>query len=57
MDVDKATIIDAEAEVEGKLRGKDARILGRFRGEVELSGRLFIGEGSQVDAKILADAV
>lgn len=57
MEVDKATVIDAEAQVEGKLKGKDARILGRFRGEVELSGRLLIGEGSQVDAKILADAV
>ncbi len=54
---DKATLIDAQADVDGKLKGKDAQILGRFRGEVELSGRLVLGEGARVDAKVQADAV
>jgi cytoskeletal protein CcmA (bactofilin family) len=55
MDVEKITLIDAQTEVEGKLKGKDARILGRFLGDIELSGRLILGEGSRVEAKIVAD--
>ena len=50
------TLIDANSDVEGKLTGKDARILGRFRGEIALSGRLFLGEGSRVEGKVVADA-
>jgi cytoskeletal protein CcmA (bactofilin family) len=53
---EKATVIDAQADVEGKLRGKDVFILGRFRGEIEVSGRLILGEGSRVEAKVAADA-
>jgi cytoskeletal protein CcmA (bactofilin family) len=56
MEADNLTIIDANANVEGKLTGKDARILGKFKGEIALSGRLFMGEGSRVDAKVVADA-
>jgi cytoskeletal protein CcmA (bactofilin family) len=50
------TQIDKQADVEGKLSGKDARVLGRFRGEIQLSGRLILGEESRVDAKVKADA-
>src|SRR5258706_14699916 len=53
---DKATLIDANADVEGKLKGRDAHVLGRFRGEVEVSGRLVLGEGARVDARVTADA-
>jgi cytoskeletal protein CcmA (bactofilin family) len=53
---DKATLIDAHADLEGTLKGKDAHILGRFRGEVDVSGRLVLGEGAKVDAKVAADA-
>lgn len=56
MEVDRATVIDTHADVEGTLKGKDAQVLGRFRGEVQLSGRLVLGEGSRVDAKVSADA-
>jgi cytoskeletal protein CcmA (bactofilin family) len=56
MEADKATLIDTDADVEGKLKGKDARILGRFKGEIELTGRLQVGESAHVDAKVLADA-
>ena len=55
MDADKVTVIDADADVEGRLKGKDARVLGRFRGEVAVSGRFQVGEGSRVDAKVSAD--
>jgi len=53
---ENVTVIDAQAEVEGKLRGKDALVRGRFKGEIELSGRLVLGEGSRVEATIVADA-
>ncbi len=54
---EKATVIDAQADFEGKLKGKDAVIHGRFKGEVALSGRLVIAEGSKVEATVSADAV
>ncbi len=56
MEAERLTMIDAQTDVEGKLKGKDARVLGRFKGEIELSGRLVMGEGSRVEATILADA-
>jgi cytoskeletal protein CcmA (bactofilin family) len=56
MTPDKSTLIDAQADVEGKLRGKDAQILGRFQGEIELTGRLLMGEGSRAQATVVADA-
>jgi len=55
MTPDKSTLIDAQADVEGKLRGKDAQILGRFQGEIELTGRLLMGEGSNAQAIVIAD--
>jgi cytoskeletal protein CcmA (bactofilin family) len=56
MDADTLTVIDANCDVEGRLTGKDARILGKFKGEIALSGRLYMGEGSRVEAKVVADA-
>jgi cytoskeletal protein CcmA (bactofilin family) len=56
MEAEKPTVIDAEADLEGRLQGKDARILGRFRGEIELTGRLHVGAGANVDAKVHVDA-
>ncbi len=54
---EKATVVDAQADVEGKLKGKDAVVLGRFRGEITLSGRLVLGESARVEAVVSADAV
>lgn len=54
---EKATIIDAQADVEGKLKGKDVVVLGRFKGEVAVSGRFVVGEGSRVEATVVADSV
>lgn len=56
MEPDKPTLIDSDAEVEGRLAGKEARILGRFKGEIHLKGRLHVGEGARVDAKVVADS-
>lgn len=51
------TSVDADAEFEGILSGKDAQILGRFKGEILVTGKLVIGEGARVDAKVTADTV
>jgi cytoskeletal protein CcmA (bactofilin family) len=51
------TLIDAESSFEGKLRGKNASILGTFKGEIELTGTLVTGERSKVDAKVKASSV
>jgi len=56
MEGEKATIIDTAAQVEGKLHGKDARILGKFKGEIELSGSLVLGESALVEARVVADS-
>jgi cytoskeletal protein CcmA (bactofilin family) len=56
MEGDKATVIDNDSMIEGRLTGKDARILGTFQGEIELSGRLHLGEGAKVEAKVKANA-
>jgi cytoskeletal protein CcmA (bactofilin family) len=56
MEAEKTTIVDAQSEFQGKLTGRDARILGRCRGDIELLGRLVTGEGSRVEARVKADA-
>jgi cytoskeletal protein CcmA (bactofilin family) len=50
------TLIDGQANIEGTLKGKDAQILGSFKGEVAMTGHLILGESSHVDATISADA-
>lgn len=50
------TVVDAQCEFQGRLTGRDARVLGRFRGDIELQGKLMTGEGSKVEARIKADA-
>jgi cytoskeletal protein CcmA (bactofilin family) len=52
---EKLTVVDAAGSIQGKLSGRDARILGRFEGEIELSGRLHVGEGAKVDGKVKVD--
>lgn len=52
-----ATVVDADANFQGNLNGKDAQVLGRFKGEIAVSGRLTIGEGANVEAKVAADTV
>jgi cytoskeletal protein CcmA (bactofilin family) len=54
---EKVTIVDAQADFEGKLKGKDATIQGRFRGEIALSGKLVIAEGAKVEAAVSAEAL
>ena len=56
MEADKPTVINAQGDFEGTLKGKDAQIFGRFRGDIELTGRLVLGEGARVQARVVADA-
>ena len=56
MEADKPTVINAQGDFEGTMKGKDAQVFGRFRGDIELSGRLVLGEGSRVQARVVADA-
>jgi cytoskeletal protein CcmA (bactofilin family) len=51
------SVIGPDAAFEGTLKGQDAQILGRFKGDVTISGRLAIGEGAGVEAKVAADVV
>ena len=56
MEAAKPTVIDAQGNFEGTLKGKDAQVFGRFHGDIELSGRLVLGESALVQAKVVADA-
>ena len=52
-----ATVVDTDADFEGTLKGKDAQVLGRFKGEIAIAGRLAVGEGAKVEARVTADTV
>lgn len=54
--MENTTVIGKEAEFEGKLKASDARILGKFKGELSIAGRLEVGDGARVDAKVQADS-
>ena len=54
---EKVTVIDVQADIEGKLKGKDAVIHGRFKGEITVAGRLVIADGAKVEASVTADAL
>ena len=54
---DKTTLVDAQAQIEGKLTGKDAAVHGRVRGEIALTGKLLIGEDGKVHASVSAETV
>ena len=54
---DKTTVVDAQAQLEGKLSGKDATVNGRVRGEIALTGRLLVGAEGKVHATVAAESV
>jgi cytoskeletal protein CcmA (bactofilin family) len=42
----------------GELNGEgDFHVLGKFEGEIQVTGRVFVGEGAEVDANISASAI
>jgi cytoskeletal protein CcmA (bactofilin family) len=50
-----ATVIDAHGELEGLIKGRNVQILGRFKGEIAIAGRLVLGETARVEAKVTAE--
>ena len=53
-----AAAIGARLSFRGELSGEgDFQILGRFEGELNITGRVFVAEGAQVDANISAAAI
>ena len=51
-------LIGARLAFRGDINGEgDFRILGKFEGEINVTGRVFVGEGAQVDANINAAAI
>jgi cytoskeletal protein CcmA (bactofilin family) len=56
MDTEKPTLIDSHADIEGSMKGKDAHVLGRFQGTLELTGRFVVGEGARVEALVTAES-
>jgi cytoskeletal protein CcmA (bactofilin family) len=57
-DAGDAAHIGARLFFRGEISGEgDFRILGKFEGEINVTGRVFVGEGAQVDANINASAI
>jgi cytoskeletal protein CcmA (bactofilin family) len=51
-------LIGSRLAFRGEVNGEgDFQILGRFEGEISVSGRVWVGEGAQVDANITAAAI
>jgi cytoskeletal protein CcmA (bactofilin family) len=51
------TVVDADANFEGNFSGKDAQVLGRFKGDITVTGRLTIGDAANVEARVAAETV
>ena len=51
------TVLAAQASFDGKLEGANITLQGRFRGDVKATGIVRILEGSDVSAKVEANAV
>lgn len=51
------TLLDPDSDIDGTVRGKDAQVQGRFRGDITVSGRLVIAEGARVEARVTAETV
>ena len=51
-------LIGAGLEMKGEVSGEgDFQVLGKFEGEITLTGTLHVGEGAEVDANINATAI
>ena len=51
------TLIDVDTSIDGKIDGKDVTIAGKFKGEIHLSGTLFLAPSADVDATVQAEVV
>ena len=53
----EATVLAPGCALTGRVSCRDLEVLGRFEGEIELSGRLRLAPGSEVKARVRADLV
>ena len=51
------TVLASGCAVSGRVAGRDLDVLGRFEGELELSGRVHVAPGSQVKGRVRANLV
>jgi len=51
------TVLASGCAVSGRVSGRDLDVLGRFEGDLELSGRVHVAPGSQVKGKVRANLV
>lgn len=53
-----ARVLGEGLEMRGEVNGEgDFRVLGKFEGEITLTGTVYVGEGAEVDANISASAI
>ena len=51
------TVLASGCAVSGRVAGRDLDVLGRFEGDLELSGRVHVAAGSQVKGRVRANLV
>jgi len=51
------TVLASGCAVSGRVAGRDLDVLGRFEGELDLSGRVHVASGSQVKGRVRANLV
>ncbi len=51
------TVLASGCAVTGRVAGGDLDVLGRFEGEIDLSGRVHVAPGSQVKGRVRASLV
>ena len=57
-DAGDGAMVGGRLSFHGEVSGEgDFRILGKFDGEINVTGRVYVGEGAQVDANINAAAI
>src|SRR5262245_58199954 len=58
VDAGDGAVIGGRLMFRGEVSGEgDFRILGKFEGEINVTGRVYVGEGAEVDANINAAAI
>jgi cytoskeletal protein CcmA (bactofilin family) len=51
------TVLASGCAVSGRVSGRDLDVLGRFEGDLDLTGRVHVAPGSQVKGKVRANLV
>jgi cytoskeletal protein CcmA (bactofilin family) len=57
MNAHDVSVLGEDTSLSGRIKGQDLMILGRFEGELTLTGRLHLGPKAQVNATVRAESV